>query len=57
MALEYLPPRRLGLGADELMHGRGWGPPAPLRWPFGGGLTDYMRPVRTRGEAGVLRQT
>ena len=46
MALEYLPPGRLGLGAGELPGGRGWAPPAPLRWPFGGGLTDYMRPVR-----------
>ena len=46
LALEYLPPRRLGLDADALPRGRGWAPPAPLRWPFGGGLTDYMRPVR-----------
>ena len=46
MALEYLPPGRLGLGVRELPAGRGWTPPAPLRWPFGGGLTDYMRPVR-----------
>ena len=46
MALEYLPLGDLGLGAGALPHGRGWAPPAPLRWPFGGGLTDYMRPVR-----------
>ncbi|KAK9819482.1 hypothetical protein WJX81_005355 [Elliptochloris bilobata] len=45
VALEYTPPERLGLTARDLPRGRGWAPPAPLRWPFGGGLTDYMRPI------------
>ena len=45
VALEYIPPEQLGLAAADLPRGRGWSPPAPLKWPFSGGLTDYMLPV------------
>jgi hypothetical protein len=47
MSLEYLPPAGLGLAAADLPRGRGWRAPEPPRWPFGGGLVDYMRPVRS----------
>ncbi len=47
MSLEYLPPGQLGLAEADLPRGRGWRAPEPPRWPFGGGLVDYMRPVRS----------
>ena len=46
MSLEYLPSSSLGLEPGHLPQGTRWPQPAQQqRWPFGGGLVDYIRPV------------
>lgn len=45
MQLTYLPVEKLGLPAELLPADSGLPPPAGPRWPFSGGLRDYMRPI------------
>ena len=43
MQLDYLPITKLGLKQEHLPEGLPT--PKDARWPFSGGLCDYMRPV------------
>jgi hypothetical protein len=42
MQLEYAGPAQLSLSAEDLPDGA-WPRPRAPRWPFSGGLSDYLR--------------
>jgi len=44
VSLEYLEPQELPLRKDDLPRSA-WPAPGPQRYPFNGGLVDYLRPV------------